>query len=340
MFIIDGKFHYPYITWGAELRILDGMDAKIAQKSDYKPIFNKIDALSVLLINYKQKTWLYVMTKEHFFEQLKKASLDKHADRFESLLKNTIRIYLSKQKEKKISIGDSKIGGHPDFPKDMNWPTDKEANPLSFIAQINLRDCSHLDSENLLPKTGMLYFFYSAEQTAWGFDPKDEDKFKVIFYDGSLDALQRQKAPKTLKKQDIFYSNELRFVQEVSLPSLRSPLLDFLSESEKDNYFDTFEETPDVNKLLGFADEIQNEMELECELVTNGLYCGDTTGYEDPRAVELGKNKSHWRLLLQIDSNDEANMMWGDVGRLYFWIKKEDLLNKNFEKAWFILQCG
>jgi hypothetical protein len=33
-------------------------------------------------------------------------------------------------------------------------------------------------------------------------------------------------------------------------------------------------------------------MELKCHLVTNGLYCGDSTGYEDPRPRELeaGKN--------------------------------------------------
>jgi uncharacterized protein YwqG len=81
-------------------------------------------------------------------------------------------------------------------------------------------------------------------------------------------------------------------------------------------------------------------MELECELVTNGLYCGDPSGYEDPRAKELEPNAKNWRLLLQIDSNDENEMMWGDCGRLYFWIRKEDLVNKQFDKSWFSLQCS
>ena len=82
-------------------------------------------------------------------------------------------------------------------------------------------------------------------------------------------------------------------------------------------------------------------MELECELVTNGLYCGDETGYNVPKAKGLQKNKDNWTLLLQVDSNyEEAGMIWGDAGRLYFWIKKEDLKNKKFDKCWLISQCS
>lgn len=32
-------------------------------------------------------------------------------------------------------------------------------------------------------------------------------------------------------------------------------------------------------------------------------------------------------------------MMWGDLGRLYFWIRDDDLAARRFEKAWLILQC-
>jgi uncharacterized protein YwqG len=36
---------------------------------------------------------------------------------------------------------------------------------------------------------------------------------------------------------------------------------------------------------------------------------------------------------------DEAGMMWGDVGRLYYWIKHEDLKAARWELSWLILQC-
>jgi uncharacterized protein YwqG len=93
------------------------------------------------------------------------------------------------------------------------------------------------------------------------------------------------------------------------------------------------------HKLLGHAQPVQNPMELECALVTGGLYCGDQTGYEDPRAEALGRQADRWRLLLQLDTDDNATMMWGDVGMLYFWIRDDDLKALRFDRTWTILQC-
>jgi uncharacterized protein DUF1963 len=92
------------------------------------------------------------------------------------------------------------------------------------------------------------------------------------------------------------------------------------------------------HKLLGFADTIQGPMDLEVELVTNGIYCGDPKGYADPRAKELEKNQKQWRLLFQLDSDEAATMMWGDLGRLYFWIREGDLQEQRFDRTWTILQ--
>jgi uncharacterized protein YwqG len=80
-------------------------------------------------------------------------------------------------------------------------------------------------------------------------------------------------------------------------------------------------------------------MDLECQLVTNGIYCGEATGYHNPRRKELESGGKDWILLLQLDSDDNTEMMWGDSGMLYFWIKKEDLKKRKFENAWMISQC-
>ena len=96
-----------------------------------------------------------------------------------------------------------------------------------------------------------------------------------------------------------------------------------------------------LHQLGGYANPQQSaEMYNECQLVSNGLYCGDASGYNDSRAIELLKNADEWTLLLQIDSDDDTGMMWGDVGMLYFWIKKEDVKSCNFKNTWMILQCG
>lgn len=60
--------------------------------------------------------------------------------------------------------GQSKIGGFPDLPKNMAWPTHadftsgKQVNAI-FVAQISLREANWSDVENRLPSNGMLWFF-------------------------------------------------------------------------------------------------------------------------------------------------------------------------------------
>lgn len=112
-----------------------------------------------------------------------------------------------------------------------------------------------------------------------------------------------------------------------------------LSDTEQDAYIE-ITSIGGSTKLLGYSENIQGTMEDECQLVTNGLYCGDPSGYNDPKAKELLKDAGKWILLFQIDSIEKAGMMWGDVGRIYFWIKKEDLRNKRFDKSWMVLQCS
>jgi uncharacterized protein YwqG len=63
----------------------------------------------------------------------------------------------------------------------------------------------------------------------------------------------------------------------------------------------------------------------------------DGAGYGDPRVKKLEAGKSEWMLLLQIDSDDDAKMMWGDTGMLYFWIRKNDLKKLRFDHVWLIV---
>lgn len=145
--------------------------------------------------------------------------------------------------------------------------------------------------------------------------------------------------PTDLEPHSIFKPNLLIFTSSLSLPTWEDDSIEGLIEDEDlDNYSEV--SSGSDNQILGYANYIQAPMELECQLVTNGLYCGDLTGYEDPRRKELEKGKNDWVLLLQVDSEeDKTGMMWGDSGRIYFWIKKQDLLNKDFSKTWCILQC-
>ena len=53
---------------------------------------------------------------------------------------------------------------------------------------------------------------------------------------------------------------------------------------------------------------------------------------------QAGAGVDEWRLLLQVDSDDDAGMMWCDVGQLYFWVREVDARAGDFSRTWTILQ--
>ncbi len=234
------------------------------------------------------------------------------------------------------SVGQSRIGGTPDLPVHAEWPKTEMGKSMSFVAQINLSEVSLYASAELLPKNGLLSFFYCADQETWGFSPKDKDRFKVI-YSEDISKLQQESIPSDL--EDIFIPNKVTFNEVLSVPGPEDESVSQYLENKDINSY-SYLQMPSDNQMFGYPYVIQNAMELECQLVTNGLYCGDSSGYNDPKAKVLEQGVKDWVLLLQIGSEeDKTGMMWGDAGNLYYWIRKQDLENKAFDRAWMILQC-
>lgn len=238
----------------------------------------------------------------------------------------------------------SRLGGQPRLPAGTAWPS-REDRPLGFLGQIRLQDLPVVPGAALLPKDGWLSFFYDVRDQPWGFDPKDKGAAAVLYRPAGQAATEAP-WPAGLDDATRFPARALAFSTKLTLPDGDSPALEslHLSSEELDGYYAlTHEDEPEPgesHQILGHARPVQNAMELECQLVTNGLYCGDPMGYEDPRAAELRAGAHDWKLLLQLDTDDAAGMMWGDMGRLYFWMRSEDLSQRAFDRAWAILQCG
>lgn len=101
----------------------------------------------------------------------------------------------------------------------------------------------------------------------------------------------------------------------------------------------------DSHRLLGHADIIQNPMILDCEVNGSDFPYDFTTlcDVKDPLTQRLiaRARDSEWTLLLQIDSVSGADgMMWGDGGTHYWWIKRADLLRRDFSAVRYDLQTG
>ena len=268
--------------------------------------------------------------------------------------RNAIKLEFKISNKEDIPIGTSKFGGNPDVPinfewfyysgEDFNGVTKKR--PLSFLAQINCEELNKYDEDSLLPSKGILYFFYELSTMTWGYDPKNKGSAKVYYFAGDVTELIRTNFPNDMEDDFKFPEIQLGFSKKYDLPCYEefTELYDYEDWDRYDQVKSIkgymYEET--ISKLLGYADLIQGEMLLECELVTNGIYCGDTPDITPEELKKFKENCDEWQLLFQLDTvtTNDFELMFGDCGRIYYYIKKEDLKKCKFDDCWLILQCG
>ena len=278
-------------------------------------------------------------------ELLKQHDLARLAPILTKIEKPAIGFGLSKPSD--ASTSRSRLGGNLLLPRGYEWPYSQE-RPLDFLLQIDLAEIKQFDPTGVLPSSGLLTFFYDLEEQPWGYDPSALDGFYVELI--ADESLVRFEAPWNEYSVD---EHVLSFTRSMTLPHYGSQAYDELerianiTEDEYDRYFDFVDEyesqshpTRASHHLLGYSSNVQGDMQLEAQLVTNGLYCGDQSGYEDPKAEELRAGAADWMLLLQLDSDPDADLMWGDGGRLFYWIRAEDLAARRFDKVWMTLQCS
>ncbi len=271
------------------------------------------------------------------------------SDALASLIEPAIQITTMRTAEQ-LPIGASRFGGSPDVPADFAWPQ-REKRPLTFLAQIELSALG----DTALGTSGWLLFFYDVQEQPWGFDPKDGDAWRVFHLDGTA-VLERRPHPKVAEHAGPFPTCRVTFRHTRNLPDAWDRVVtdrEIYFESEQREAYDRVaSEVAGVDldgvpfhHLLGYPQLVQDDMRGECQLASNGIYCGRPEDYQSARAKELLKTATaDWRLLLQLDTEDTADTgpgwMWGDVGRIYFWIRTDDLRARRFDRVWLVLQCS
>jgi len=255
----------------------------------------------------------------------------------------------------------SKLGGSPDLPIGVDWPsrdayrysrqtsaykgdTVWNAQPLSFVAQINLSDVAETGCDLPLPDAGLLLFFYDAEIQPWGFDPLDAPGAQVIFV-----------APETPTHRRVDPQHHLSPVRSLRLaPQEGLPGWEWIAGRLSDYAKGAYEAfsaqlsslsdedwqaiSPGGHQFAGWPCPVQAPMERECEMASNGMVIGHPIT-NDVALAEIKKRSDEWRLLLQIDSDDDLGWMWGDGGTIYFLCREADIAQKRFDRGWTVLQC-
>ncbi len=264
-----------------------------------------------------------------------KASVEAMRDRYGNLHRPAVHL------RPRSEGGFSRLGGLPMMPADMEWPEWK-GKPQAFLAQLDLSEI-HRALPSFLPAAGYLYFFYDQEQGTAGFDPNDVGAWRVSFYQGDATQLAERPAPAGLAAECIFKAKLVVPRRIELLPdSQRLPRADWDWRRDGEAYEELRSaalEGETDHQVLGYPTPVQNDgMELECQLASNGVYVGNPEGYKDPRVAGLKAGATEWKLLLQLDTDDDTGWMWGDVGTLYFWVRESDAQRGDFSKVWMIFQ--
>lgn len=230
-----------------------------------------------------------------------------------------------------IPRGTSFFGGAPTLPPPV-WPG-KNGKPLDFLAQIDLASVQANLPIPWLPARGTLVFFYDIGSGVWGFDPKDRGSWSVILQDVAVEPARAEgRVFVSFRTIHSYPSWQRAEVAPLGLSDEESAALGELADQQ-------FGEHP-RHQVGGLPFPIQNDdMELECQLASNGVFVGDGRYLQDPRTGPLEEGAADWRLLLQLDGDDEVGFEWGDCGTLYFFIREQDARAADFSKVWMVRQC-
>ena len=246
----------------------------------------------------------------------------------------------------RTALLDSKLLGRPYLPKGFEYPHDPDGKPLRLLAQINFADVPPLEG---YPDEGILQFFISDDiggydiKQVWGLqfyrdEPYDaqaqfelmqsQDYFRVIWHE----TVDEDAEPADYK---------IRFGPDSLMPADEEARLTFETGTSypvpgdyrfarvfgKDEY-EFFAQFGDKEESVAVRYMSHTTVE---EIAWIGGYAFFVQG--DPREIVPDEE---WLLLFELQSSmteDQPSVMWGDVGVGAFFIRPEDLRNRDFSRV-------
>lgn len=251
-----------------------------------------------------------------------------YRDMLEKSAKEYVKLNVRKEKTGRY---ESKIAGEPYFPKHETYPTDENGQPMKLLAQINFSQIPQLDG---FPSAGILQFYISVHDDVYGlnFDDQCEQKnFRVIYFENIIE-----------NEDELVSDFSFIGTDECDFPVLSEAAVEPETSAEWVLPTDfQFEQYAGMETMKFFDQFGEDEEDIYNELAENGFghkiggYASFTQN--DPREYAY---KEHTVLLLQIDSDDDIDSMWGDVGIANFFITPDDLRKKDFSNVLYNWDCS
>ena len=244
-----------------------------------------------------------------------------------------------------LTLWQSKLGGQPYWPKEMEYPRNAKGRPLHLLAQINFAGTPPLPDS---PEKGILQFFISRNdgiEKMWGMNaenPADQQGFRVVYHadiEHEQDRLlqdfrflaQARQTPKSnhiLQRLAAFWHS-----QRPGLPFEHACAMRF----ERQQKYASLEKANGVFLAPGLlpmdAENITREfLEAFYRLDWSGHRLG---GYANilQEKWRLGAPYQDHVLLLQIDCDVPNGVMRHGSGICHFYIHPHDLRQRDFSKA-------
>lgn len=261
------------------------------------------------------------------------------AERWLHLTRPAVRLTAAQEGDPVVA----RLGGRPCVPESFEWPSWEGHGPLSFVADVDLAAIarSSLDPGVTLPSEGRLLAFYfdgSFDDFEGIVGPWDQESLagaRLLHIPEPREACRDRAAPEGVLE---FGPQMLTSREVVTFPNWEHPALEreFGTPGEDDpDWMDhpvnaepftealwALHEGEPQHQIGGWADPVQGPVELE---VADGA---DVT------------EALRWNLLLQVDSDDASDMMWGDGGRLYWLIRSAHPSSPSLAEVSFTWQCS
>ncbi|MGX6970668.1 YwqG family protein [Vagococcus bubulae] len=235
----------------------------------------------------------------------------------------------------------SKVGGYGYLPKSFPYPTNKNNQPLSLLAQLNFDELPKLES---FPKTGILAFYVdyidANSYIGLNFDNVTEQSGYKVLYFSKID--EEHHTVEEQKKLFISYFDKFIWQVVFEERKLRGflsetiPILDIVEFEQfmGESYYDFIEGR--------FLDEDKQD-EFEELIFENNIENTCIGGYpfftqSDPRGYDQKLQEEYNTLLFQLNSYNDI-VMWGDTGVGNFFINDEKLKNKDFSDVLYNWDC-
>lgn len=229
------------------------------------------------------------------------------------------------------TVGRSRAGGRPDLPRGTEWPR-SEGAPLTLVAQIDLAEAAALVPDSGLPKSGLMSFFYDREYEFEGGYPDTPDTWRVIHSPADSD-LVTLPLPADADPEAHFEPVALTVTRELTFPAPESSAYEAITSVDDDSYWDAL----DALSTRG-EDEYRSQLGGLPELLQGDVL--DEFAEAGTDAGRAASTAADWRLLFTFASYDELDMVWDDMGVLYFGISRDDLAAGQWDKAWFVKQSA